>query len=141
MPCRWGVLTLLCLCTAALGAGDPPPQSTGSVREASEEPTPPPSTVEDTNSEQTPSPAGQEDANSRTELNLLGEVDVEAGESRRNENVRISLIDNNVLKELNKRVGTTATLVQELDPEKGYFGGEYGGSPASPIHLIPLLSG
>ncbi len=112
----------------------------GSGREASEEPTPSPSTVEDTNSGQPPSPAGREDANSRTELNLLGEVDVEAGESRRNENVRISLIDNNVLKELNKRVGTTATLVQELDPEKGYFGGEFGGNPASPIHLIPATA-
>ena len=45
----------------------------------------------------------------RTQLNLLGQVDSASGESRRNENVRLTLIDNNVLRELNTRMGTTAT--------------------------------
>ena len=46
-----------------------------------------------------------EDGAERTELNLLGEVDSGKGESRRNENVQLTLIDNNVLKELNMRMG------------------------------------
>ena len=41
-----------------------------------------------------------EEASQRTELNLLGEVDASSGEGRRNENVSLTLIDNNVLKEL-----------------------------------------
>src|SRR5262245_38750658 len=39
----------------------------------------------------------------RTELNLIGKTEVQAGESRRNENVQFNLIDNNALKELNTR--------------------------------------
>ena len=73
----------------------------------------------------------------RTALNLLGEVDSSSGESRRNENVDITLIDNNVLKELNRRMGTTATLVRTFDVEKGYFGSEFGAAPSTPIHLQP----
>ena len=78
-----------------------------------------------------------EDATSsqRTALNLLGEVDAESGEGRRNENVRLTLIDNNVLKELQTRMGTTATLTESFDPARGYFGKEYGGSPSAPLHL------
>lgn len=68
----------------------------------------------------------------RTDLNLLGEVDAESGEARRNENVRITLIDNNVLRELNVRMGVTATLIDEMQIEDGYYGSEYGGSPARP---------
>ena len=34
----------------------------------------------------------------RTALNLLGQVDTASGEGRRNENVQLTLIDNNVLK-------------------------------------------
>ena len=71
----------------------------------------------------------------RTTLNLLGEVDSSSGESRRNENVDITLIDNNVLKELNRRMGTTATLVRTFDVEKDYFGSEFGAAPSAPIHL------
>ena len=71
----------------------------------------------------------------RTTLNLLGEVDSSSGESRRNENVEITLIDNNVLKELNIRIGTTATIVQEFDADKGYFGREFGGQPSRQVHL------
>src|SRR6266540_3040948 len=65
----------------------------------------------------------------RTELNLLGKVDTEKGESRRNENVQFNLIDNNARKELNSRVGTSATIVQEFLPERNYYGVEFGSSP------------
>ncbi len=71
----------------------------------------------------------------RTELNLLGEVNSESGESRRNENVQLTLIDNNVQKEINQRMGVTATLVDELAVEQGYFGAEYGDNPSRPPHL------
>ena len=73
----------------------------------------------------------------RTELNLLGEVDTESGESRRNENVQLTLVDNNVLKELNIRLGTTATIVREFKAAQGYFGSEFGTPPNRPIHLRP----
>jgi hypothetical protein len=70
----------------------------------------------------------------RTKLNLLGQVNANSGEGRRNENVTISLIDNNVLKELNNRVGATATLVEEFKADRSYFGNEFGGNPAGPPH-------
>ena len=73
----------------------------------------------------------------RTRLNLLGELDSSSGESRRNENVEIILIDNNVLKELNIRMGPTATIVSEFDAGKGYFGREFGGQPSRQVHLSP----
>ena len=71
----------------------------------------------------------------RTALNLLGDVDTNSGESRRNENVQITLIDNNVLNELNRRMGTTTTIVGEFQVERSYFGAEYGGPPTSSLHL------
>ncbi|MEZ5391691.1 MAG: hypothetical protein R2724_02175 [Bryobacterales bacterium] len=77
---------------------------------------------------------------SRTDLNLLGAVDAQSGEARRNENVQIDLIDNNVLKEMNKRVGVTATIVDEFHPRSDYFGAEFGGSPTSPS-AIPYVAG
>src|SRR6476620_6641767 len=80
----------------------------------------------------TPAPA------KRTDLNLLGSTDSAAGESRRNENVQFNLIDNNALKFLNIRLGTNATIVTELQPERKYFGTEFGGSPAAVIHLNSL---
>ena len=67
----------------------------------------------------------------RTQLNLLGQVDSESGESRRNENIQIDLIDNNVLKELNERIGVSATIVEEFHADRTYFGAEYGGAPSS----------
>src|SRR5215212_3319790 len=71
----------------------------------------------------------------RTELNLLGKVDTASGEGRRNENVQFNLIDTNALKELNIRMGTTATIVQEFRPDRGYFGVEYGNAPPAPLHV------
>ena len=73
----------------------------------------------------------------RTELNLLGEVDTKSGESRRNENVQLTLIDNNVQKEINMRMGTEATIVREFAPSQGYFGSEFGNPPKRQIHLRP----
>jgi hypothetical protein len=63
---------------------------------------------------------------------------VAAGESRGNENIQFNLIDNNALKDLNIRLGTNATIVTEFQPERKYFGTEFGRSPGSLIHLEPL---
>jgi len=84
-----------------------------------------------------PEPKPQ-DSSQRVELNLLGKADTDAGESRRNENIQFNLVDNNLLKELNIRLGTTATLVKEFVPERGYFGAEFGNAPSGPIH-VPFL--
>ena len=90
-------------------------------------------------SEPEPVPADRPNAE-RTTLNLLGEVDSSSGESRRNENVRITLTDNNVLKDLNIRMGTTATVFSEFEADKSYFGKEFGGAPTAQIHLAPSRS-
>ena len=71
----------------------------------------------------------------RTRLNLLGEIDSDSGEARRNENVRLTLIDNNVLKELLRRMGATATIIEGFPAERSFFGLEYGGSPKPSLHL------
>src|SRR4029078_12422237 len=71
----------------------------------------------------------------RTELNLLGQTDVQAGERRRNENIQFNLIDNNALKELNGRLSTTATANSEFRPELRYFGTEFGNKPTGLIQL------
>jgi hypothetical protein len=70
----------------------------------------------------------------RTETNLLGQADTSKGEGRRNENVQITLVDTNFARELNVRVGTTATIIEEFRSERGYFGAEYGNSPRNPVH-------
>src|SRR3984893_1940030 len=96
--------------------------------------------------QQTTPPESSETANTerkpvvekRTELNLLGATDSGVGESRRNENVQFNLIDNNALRELNARLGTNATIVTEFQPERKYFGTEFGNNPASLIHLNSL---
>ena len=72
----------------------------------------------------------------RTEINLLGQTDTGAGESRRNENVQFNLVDNNALKELRVRLGTTATIIEEFKPAGGYFGAEFGASPKGPLHMV-----
>ena len=84
---------------------------------------------------------GSADGNERTRLNLLGEVDSESGEARRNENVRLTLIDNNVLKELLQRMGTTASLVEEFEAANTYFGLEFGGNPKPALHLRKMAAG
>ena len=79
-------------------------------------------------------------ASKRLELNLLGVTDTAAGESRRNENIQFNLVDNNALKELNVRMGTTATIVEEFRAERSYFGAEFGNPPAAPLHPASLRS-
>ena len=81
------------------------------------------------------------DGAQRTEINLLGETSSESGESRRNENVQFNLVDNNALKELNIRLGTTATIVSEFAVDRGYFGSEYGKPPVPPVHAPPGRAG
>lgn len=82
-------------------------------------------------------PQPQQDGRSvqRTQLNLLGQTNTDGGESRRNENVQFNLIDTNTLRELNLRIGTTATIVSEFRAEASYFGSEYGNPPRRLIHL------
>ena len=92
-------------------------------------------TVPSESAAETGKPAGQE---KRTELNLLGVTDSAAGESRRNENVQFNLIDNNALKYLNIRLGTNATIITEFQPERKYFGTEFGNAPGSVVHLDPV---
>ena len=81
-----------------------------------------------------PAPSGRAGGAQRTQINLLGETASESGESRRNENVQFNLVDNNALKELNIRLGTTATIVNEFQVDRGFFGAEYGKPPTPPIH-------
>ncbi len=57
----------------------------------------------------------------RTRLNLLGEVNSAQGEGRRNENVRLTLIGNNVLIERNERLGISATAVRKFNVDRSYW--------------------
>ena len=70
----------------------------------------------------------------RTALNLLGQTDASSGESRRNENVQFDLVNNNALKELNVRLGATATIVRQFQINQGYFGAEFGKKPTPVVH-------
>lgn len=79
------------------------------------------------------------DAGKRVELNMLGKTDSASGESRRNENVQFNLVDNGALKELNVRLGTTATIVREFNPVSNYFGSEFGNAPRAAISLPSAL--
>ena len=80
------------------------------------------------------------DAGKRVELNLVGKTDTAAGESRRNENIYFNPVDNNALKELNVRLGTTATVVREFLPSRNYFGAEFGNAPSA-LLAIPAAGG
>jgi hypothetical protein len=79
------------------------------------------------------------DAAKRVELNMLGKTDTSLGESRRNENVQFNLVDNGALKELNVRLGTTATIVREFSPASNYFGSEFGNTPRRAITIPAAL--
>ncbi len=87
--------------------------------------------------EETAASQQQSEAAKRVELNLLGKTDSASGESRRNENVQFNLVDNNALKELNVRLGTSATIHSEFRADRGYFGAEYGNPPSSILHVAP----
>jgi hypothetical protein len=77
----------------------------------------------------------------RIELNLIGKTNTAAGESRRNENVQFNLVDNNALKEMNIRLGATATIVKDIRPERGYFSAEFGNPPSPVLHAPALRTG
>jgi hypothetical protein len=101
---------------------------------------PPPKAAGRTGATATATAAGEgasEDKALRTQLNLLGQTDTKSGESRRNENVQFNLIDNNALKEINQRLGVTPTVVSEFQPERNYFGAEFGTSPGGTIVQTP----
>jgi len=83
----------------------------------------------------TPAPIAPGDNRTRLELNLLGKENTAAGESRRNENVQFNLVDNNTLKELNVRLGATATII-EFNAELNYYSAEFGNPPSAAIRLI-----
>ena len=85
-----------------------------------------------------PATAAPADNRTRVELNLLGKENAAAGESRRNENIQFNLVDNNALKELNVRLGATATIVEGFQPDRNYFGAEFGNPPSQPIHISGL---
>src|SRR5262249_38447244 len=91
----------------------------------------------DTSEKASPETAtGEESAErNRAGENLLGQADTSKGEARRNENVQINLLDTNAVRELNVRVGTTATIVQEFVPERSYWAAAYGTPPRSPIRV------
>lgn len=120
--------------TALVVAQTPAPQNEGSPSQPARDEQPAP----DSKAAET-APAAVESQTRRIELNLLGKVNTAAGESRRNENIHFNLVDNNALKELNVRLGTTATIL-EFHPERGYFGAEYGNAPTPVLHVSPLAS-
>ena len=130
---------LTILCTVALYAAQQsdPQASNGSPTE-----TPPPAVPvkpEDgpPAAEQSGTPA-QTAVEQRTQLNLVGQTDTRSGESRRNENVQLTPLDTNLLKDLNERLGTTATIVTEFSPERSYFSTEYGNAPSAVLHVPPV---
>lgn len=83
-----------------------------------------------------PDPAATATQN-RTSLNLLGQTNAQGGESNRNQNVSINLVNNSAAQELNTRVGTTATITPEFQADRGYYSSEYGNAPRAPIHAQP----
>ncbi len=81
--------------------------------------------------------AGSPASDQRTSLNLLGQEDTSSGEARRNENVQLNLVDTNTLQELNIRLGATATIVTDFQPDRDYYGAEYGRRAPPTLHLPP----
>jgi len=83
----------------------------------------------------------QQDASgARSQLNLRAQTDSASGESRRNENVNFNPIDNNALREVNLRLGTTATVVDYFEPARNYFSAEFGARPAATLHANPIAA-
>ena len=73
----------------------------------------------------------------KSDQRLMGEVNIETGASLRNENIQVNRVDNNAIRELNMRLGPTATIVKNFKIDQGYFGAEYGNTRTSPIHAHP----
>src|SRR5438309_11827267 len=85
-----------------------------------------------------PASAAPGDNRTRLELNLLGKENTAGGEGRRNENVQFNLVDNNTLKELNVRLGATATIVEEFKAELNFYGAEFGNPPSAIVRLARM---
>ena len=83
----------------------------------------------------TPPPPQAAQSEALANPNLLGKVNSQAGEAKRNENIFITAIDNNTQKESSIRLGTTATAITEFLASSRYFGAEFGMSATNPIHL------
>jgi hypothetical protein len=121
----WGIAILLC--SSALWAQQPAPP-----------PKPEPTPAAEPESDSTPVPdAAVAATQNRTTLNLLGQTNAQGGESNRNQNVSITLVNNSAAQELNTRVGTTATIVPEFQADRGYFSAEYGNARRSQILALP----
>ena len=71
---------------------------------------------------------------------VLGKTNAASGEARRNENIFINAVDNNIQKDINIRNGVTATINSEMTAASRYYGTEYGVAPAGQIHLGPLTT-
>jgi hypothetical protein len=67
--------------------------------------------------------------------NLLGRLNTQAGEARRNENIFITALDNNAQKESSVRLGMTATAITEFSAASRFFGAEFGVAPTNPFHI------
>src|SRR2546427_2024124 len=65
---------------------------------------------------ETPTPEAPAD-DKRTELNLIGKTEVQAGESRRNENVPFNLVGNKAPQERKVRFGSSASVTRRFQPE------------------------
>lgn len=87
----------------------------------------------------TAKPAGQEDLPSapaaRSPEMQSSQTNAGAGESERNENVPVTPVDLNLLKDQAVRIGTTATIIPQFLPDLNYFGSEYGVAPSAGLHL------
>jgi hypothetical protein len=80
-------------------------------------------------------PEPKPQAETSAPANLLGKVNTQAGEARRNENVFITALDNNAQKESSVRMGMTATAITEFTAASRFFGAEFGLSPTNAMHL------
>jgi hypothetical protein len=126
------ILTICTLCAALAAAPQsPPPEPKPAAQEkpAATEPA-----VEIEAAPPADPETGDEQSGQRTTLNLLGQTDSKSGESRRNENIFFNPIDNNVLKDLNVRLGSTATIVEVFRPERNYYAAELGNRPSASLH-------
>lgn len=126
-------LLLLLLAPSAVASGDGGAESAAETTQPADEEPEAPETAAPESADAT-GPA-TETAAPTGEVNLLGRAKTGAGEGRRNENVQFNLIDNNAAKEAAIRLGTSATLVSDFDPERGYFSSELGAAPEGPVSL------
>ena len=155
-PAEWLALTLLVvapLIDVSRSAGAAPPSSTPEPRETAStqqssatsipadttKPSSEPSPIADPESAaaREAAPVASQAEQERTALKLLGQTDASSGESRRNENVQFDLVNNNALKELNVRLGATATIVRQFQINQGYFGAEFGKKPTPVVNARP----